>query len=77
MIILNLDQILTAIDRRLEEISDIRSRLLDDDIPDWEDGEVAWEEARIRVQISAGMEKGHIDRAIKSFIKVGKELKVI
>jgi len=33
--------------------------------------------ARIRVQISAGMEKGHIDRAIKSFIKVGKELKVI
>jgi len=34
-------------------------------------------EARIRVQISAGMEKGHIDRAIKSFIKVGKELKVI
>jgi len=34
-------------------------------------------EARIRVQISAGMEKNHIDRAIKAFIKVGKELKVI
>jgi|TARA_B110000467_G_scaffold137397_1_gene135480 glycine C-acetyltransferase len=33
--------------------------------------------ARIRVQISAGMEKAHIDQAIKSFTKIGKELKVI
>jgi hypothetical protein len=44
---LNLDQILTAIDRRLEEISDISSRLLDDDIPDWIDSELAWEEERL------------------------------
>ena len=34
-------------------------------------------EARIRVQISAGMEKADIDQAIKSFTKIGKELKVI
>jgi glycine C-acetyltransferase len=34
-------------------------------------------EARIRVQISAGMEKIEIDKAIKSFTKVGKKLKVI
>ena len=34
-------------------------------------------EARIRVQISAGMEKTDIDQAIKSFTKTGKELKVI
>ena len=34
-------------------------------------------EARIRVQISAGMEKTDIDQAIKSFIKIGKKLKVI
>ena len=34
-------------------------------------------EARIRVQISAGMEKIDIDQAIKSFTKIGKELKVI
>ena len=34
-------------------------------------------EARIRVQISAGMEKADIDQAIKSFIKIGKKLKVI
>jgi len=34
-------------------------------------------EARIRVQISAGMEKTDIDQAIKSFTKIGKELKVI
>ena len=34
-------------------------------------------EARIRVQISAGMEKVHLDQAIKSFTKIGKELKVI
>ena len=34
-------------------------------------------EARIRVQISAGMEKADINQAIKSFTKIGKELKVI
>ena len=34
-------------------------------------------EARIRVQISAGMEKADIDQAIKSFTKIGKKLKVI
>ena len=34
-------------------------------------------EARIRVQISAGMEKEHLDCAITAFIKVGKEHKVI
>ena len=34
-------------------------------------------EARIRVQISAGMEKTDIDQAIKSFTKIGKKLKVI
>ncbi|MDR3227135.1 MAG: glycine C-acetyltransferase [Prevotellaceae bacterium] len=35
------------------------------------------EQARIRVQISAGHEKEHLDRAISAFIKVGKELNVI
>lgn len=34
-------------------------------------------EARIRVQISASHSRDHLDRAIKSFIKVGKDLKVI
>lgn len=34
-------------------------------------------EARIRVQISAAHEKEHLDRAIASFIKVGKNLKII
>ncbi|HIN01968.1 MAG TPA: glycine C-acetyltransferase [Candidatus Marinimicrobia bacterium] len=34
-------------------------------------------EARIRVQISAAMEKEHLDTAIKAFIKVGKKLNVI
>jgi hypothetical protein len=62
MIILNLDQILTAIDRRLEEISDIRSRLLDDDIPDWEDGEVAWEEERLFRLKQANGEYGYWKR---------------
>lgn len=33
--------------------------------------------ARIRVQLSAGHEKSHIEKAIKAFIKVGKELNVI
>lgn len=33
--------------------------------------------ARIRVQLSAGHEKEHIDKAIKAFEKVGKDLKVI
>ncbi|MBB5622766.1 glycine C-acetyltransferase [Pedobacter cryoconitis] len=33
--------------------------------------------ARIRVQLSAGHEQHHIDKAIAAFIKVGKELKVI
>ncbi len=34
-------------------------------------------EARIRVQVSAGMEIDHLDRAINAFIKVGKNLKII
>jgi glycine C-acetyltransferase len=33
--------------------------------------------ARIRVQISAGHEKHHLDKAIKAFTEVGKELKVL
>jgi len=35
------------------------------------------DQARIRVQISAGHEKHHLDAAIAAFIKVGLELKVI
>ena len=35
------------------------------------------EQARIRVQLSAGHEKVHLDKAIAAFIKVGKELKVV
>lgn len=34
-------------------------------------------EARIRVQLSAGHEKAHLDKAIAAFTKVGKELGVI
>jgi 2-amino-3-ketobutyrate coenzyme A ligase len=35
------------------------------------------EQARIRVQLSAGHETEHLDKAIDAFIKVGKELNVI
>jgi glycine C-acetyltransferase len=35
------------------------------------------EKARIRVQLSAAHTKEHLDKAIKSFIKVGKQLKII
>lgn len=35
------------------------------------------DQARIRVQISAGHQKAHLDKAINAFIKVGKELNVI
>ena len=34
-------------------------------------------EARIRVQISAGHEKDHLNKAIEGFVKVGKKLEVI
>ena len=34
-------------------------------------------QARIRVQLSAAHEKAHLDKAIKSFIKIGKELGVL
>ena len=34
-------------------------------------------QARIRVQLSAGHEREHLDKAIAAFIKVGRELKVI
>jgi glycine C-acetyltransferase len=34
-------------------------------------------EARIRVQLSAAHEESHLDKAIKSFEKIGKELNVI
>ncbi len=35
------------------------------------------EQARIRVQLSAGHEREHLDRCIAAFIKVGKELGVL
>ena len=35
------------------------------------------EKARIRVQLSAAHSKKHLDKAIASFIKIGKELEVI
>jgi glycine C-acetyltransferase len=34
-------------------------------------------QARIRVQISAGHEQEHLDKAIAAFVKVGKELEVL
>lgn len=35
------------------------------------------DQARIRVQISAGHEKSHLDKAIAAFTKIGKELNVV
>ena len=35
------------------------------------------EQARIRVQISAGHDKVHLDKCIDEFIKVGKELGIL
>jgi glycine C-acetyltransferase len=35
------------------------------------------EKARIRVQLSAAHEQEHLDKAVRAFVKVGKELKVI
>ena len=35
------------------------------------------DQARIRVQVSAGHEKAHLDKALAAFTKVGKELGVI
>ncbi|MFA6701353.1 MAG: glycine C-acetyltransferase [Dysgonamonadaceae bacterium] len=35
------------------------------------------DEARIRVQLSAGQERAHLDKAIAAFIKIGKKLNVI
>ena len=35
------------------------------------------DEARIRVQLSAGHKREHLDKAIDAFIKVGKKLNVI
>ncbi|SMG33244.1 2-amino-3-ketobutyrate coenzyme A ligase [Marivirga sericea] len=35
------------------------------------------EQARIRVQLSAGHDKEHLDKAIEAFTKVGKELEII
>ncbi len=34
-------------------------------------------QARIRIQLSAGHEKAHLDRAAEAFVKIGKELGVI
>jgi glycine C-acetyltransferase len=34
-------------------------------------------QARIRVQLSAAHEKEHLDKAVKAFSKIGKELGVI
>ena len=38
---------------------------------------VAKGQARIRVQLSAGHEQAHLDKAVNAFVKVGKELGVI
>jgi glycine C-acetyltransferase len=38
---------------------------------------VAKGQARIRVQLSAAHEQGHLDKAIAAFTKIGKELQVI
>ncbi len=38
---------------------------------------VPQDQARIRVQLSAGHEREHLDKAIEAFIKVGKKLNVI
>ena len=38
---------------------------------------VAKGNARIRVQISAGHDKSHLDKAIAAFTKIGKELGVV
>jgi glycine C-acetyltransferase len=38
---------------------------------------VAKGQARIRVQLSAGHERHHLDKAIAAFTKIGKELGVI
>ena len=35
------------------------------------------DQARIRIQISAGHERHHLDQAIAAFVEVGKELGVI
>ena len=35
------------------------------------------EKARIRVQLSAAHSKEHLDKALKAFIKVGKELNIV
>ncbi|MBQ5594081.1 MAG: glycine C-acetyltransferase, partial [Alistipes sp.] len=35
------------------------------------------DQARIRVQLSAGHDREHLDRAIDAFIKVGKKLGVL
>jgi len=35
------------------------------------------DQARIRVQLSAGHEIGHLDKAVKAFEKIGRELKVL
>ena len=34
-------------------------------------------QARIRVQISAGHEQEHLDKALKAFEKVGKEMGIV
>jgi glycine C-acetyltransferase len=38
---------------------------------------VAKGQARIRVQLSAGHERHHLDKAIEAFTKIGKELGVL
>jgi len=35
------------------------------------------DQARIRVQLSAGHEIGHLDKAVKAFEKIGRELNVL
>jgi hypothetical protein len=61
--LLNLDQILAAIDRRLEEIADFQSLLLDDDLADnWEDSEIQWEQERLLRLKQANGEYGYWKR---------------
>jgi len=56
---MNLDEIIAEVILRLREIREVKAELLDDDIPDWLESELGWEEERLSRLLTANGNYGY------------------
>jgi len=56
---MNLDDIISEVILRLAEIREVKAQILDDDLPDWLEGELGWEEERLSRLLCANGNYGY------------------